>query len=257
MLNRVVESLEPRKLLAGNVTVTPNMLGSDVIVGDGEANAFLIEANAEGRPQVIGIDGTTINGGSDPVPLLAPTESYRINLGDGDDELIIDVDDISFDPTFSIDAEDGDDSVLIRGDRVDSVNFDGGLGRDWLGLHDTTIAGTRGTSSGDLDANGGGGRDTLDIRNTTVSGNLVWNDRSGPGGIFIEETQVEGETVLASADDTAAFPVWVQLLDNTFTGPAALATRGGDDSILLRGNLFSDGDLDLFSGEGEDDIVRE
>lgn len=257
MCKAMIESLEGRRLLAGDVSVVPTAAEDNVIIGDDESNAVIIEPDGAGGIQARGIDGTTINGDTDPVPVIF-LNTLLIQLDAGDDELIIESIEIevgSLSQGWSVSGGDGDDSVLIRSGGQ-SIGFDGGLGDDWLGIYDVTV--------GRISANGGGGRDTFEVRRTTVrgfapgtDGTLTWNDRSGPGGIFIEDTTVDGTTAIASVDASAAFPVWAQLLNNTFTGPAALATGNGDDTLLFRGNTFGDGDLDLFTGEGDDEIVRE
>lgn len=249
MRNAMIESLEGRRLLAGDVSVAVNGLGRPIVIGDDESNAVIIEPDGTGGIQARGIDNTTINGGTEPVP-VAVVGTLLITLGGGDDELVVESIETDLSQGWSIQGGEGDDSALIRSGG-ENIYFDGGLGEDWLGIYDAAV-GVDGIS-----ANGGGGRDTLEIRRTTVTGNLTWNDRSGPGGIFIEDTTVDGTTAIASVDASAPFPVWAQLLNNTFTGPAALATGNGNDTILLRDNTFLAGELDLFTSDGDDDIIRE
>lgn len=143
--------------------------------------------------------------------------------------------------------ESGRDSALIRSSVLGSVGFRGGLDEDWLGIYDSEI--------GSLNGTGGGGRDTFELRRSIVAGDLNWNDRSGPGGIYFEANQIDGATSIATTDSTASFPVWVHLFDNQF-GSAALTTGNGNDRLIIQNNALAIGDFGLFTGDGDDDILR-
>lgn len=254
-----LEMLEPRRLLAGDVQVVPNAFAVSII-GDDAGNAIRIEADGSGGWQVRGLDGTTVNGGNEPVPVFSEGLTPVLMNG-GRDEVIINGADAAFSQSFAVEAGSGDDSVLVQS-ASNAVVFDGGLGRDWLGIYDSQLTSFSGT--------GGGGRDTLEVRRTIVAvGDFVWSDRSGPGGIFIEDSTfgtptfgpsdfsvAQADASTSAEDPTAPFPAWVQLLNSTFTGPGALTTGPGDDTIRIQGNTFATGDIDLFTDEGDDEVVR-
>lgn len=57
------QPLEPRKMLAGDITAAVAN-GQLMITGDAEANEVMIIGNGDGSARVVGVDGTTINGGT-------------------------------------------------------------------------------------------------------------------------------------------------------------------------------------------------
>ncbi len=78
------EALEARQLLAGDVLV--NVVGGNLrIEGDADANKIMITSGAEaGSFVVTGLDGTTLEGATDPIA-VAGVRNIRVNLGEGDD----------------------------------------------------------------------------------------------------------------------------------------------------------------------------
>lgn len=240
------QPLEPRRLLAGDVQVFFET-GFLSIAGDSQDNAVRLDVDGD-LLRIRGLEGTTLNGGTDSITLPAALSTVAVDLAGGRDQLLIDG--LSFGTArANIDAGDGRDSVLIRNTRLGEIFHSGGLGIDWLGIHDSDI--------GALNGSGGGDRDTLDIRRSSVRGDLLWNDRSGPGGAFIQGTQIGGDLELASVDETQSFNVWAELRDNTIEGAAGLSSGGGDDRLIMRNNLFSGGQPIVNSAGGADILDRD
>ena len=138
------QSLENRRLLAGNVTVFENV--HLYIRGDRADNQFEVVVQDD-QLKVVGLNGTTINGqGSFVTETASLTESgvvfqggLRAHLGSGHDEIAIrdaqfeslsivyggtgndrvDVVDSHFKKPMTIQTFDGDDSVTVHGSQFD------------------------------------------------------------------------------------------------------------------------------------------
>ena len=82
-----VESLENRRLLAGDVTVGYSG-DSLIITGDFDDNNISIEGTADGVVKITG-NGTTINGVNSPFEFPLD-QDLRISMGDGNDTVDID-----------------------------------------------------------------------------------------------------------------------------------------------------------------------
>jgi len=131
-----LQSLEPRRMLAGNVTVTydpdTGFYGTLSITGDNKANQFIIAVGSRDTT-IRGLNGTTVNGfsggsintlpdlvidtgnGDDDVEIVDPFSAITVRTGNGNDRVKI-ADDASFIilfDTFDIDTGNGDDHVEI------------------------------------------------------------------------------------------------------------------------------------------------
>jgi hypothetical protein len=81
-----LESLEPRRMMAGNVAVTYSG-GAVDIAGDLQDNAIELGYDSLGRLEIRGVDNTTVNGyGSYSV---ANFQSIGVALSGGDDRLTV------------------------------------------------------------------------------------------------------------------------------------------------------------------------
>ena len=77
------QKLEDRNLLAGDVTVFIDS-SSLFVTGDAQANQIQIVGTLNGSARVIGLDGTTINGGTAAFEGNFPgLRSATVNLGGG------------------------------------------------------------------------------------------------------------------------------------------------------------------------------
>ena len=132
-------SLEPRRLLAGNVTVVWSDDGSFdgllTITGDNKANQFIVSAAED--TVVTGLNGTKINGGTEPVTIdFYP--NLAIETGNGDDEVEV----LDLFSALSVKTGNGNDIVKITEDgfflplAFDYFDIDTGNGNDRVELDD-------------------------------------------------------------------------------------------------------------------------
>ena len=169
--------LEPRRMLAGNVTAGLDEFEENLIItGDNKANQFIIVAGSSDTT-VTGLNGTTINGGvnavfdglpdlaidtangDDEIEIVDLFSALTVKTGNGNDRVEI-TDDFygpySFD-TFEIDTGNGNDAVeLWNLSAFDDINIRMGNGDDYLRLLGTIQV----LGSGTVDM--GKGADTID-----------------------------------------------------------------------------------------------
>ena len=150
----MVESLETRRLLAGNVTAGLDGGGVLVIKGDNKANDFQVIAGFSDTT-VVGLNGTTINGGASAN--FGGFPNLKIDTGNGDDKVDL-IDIYGFiGQDASITTGNGSDTVIIRPASFDSsveiLSIDTGNGDDFVDIADSAF----------LDANVklGNGNDTI------------------------------------------------------------------------------------------------
>lgn len=182
MLN--CESLENRELMAGNVSV--NLVANEVrILGDNAANQVSVHQLASGAYRIQGQTGTTINGKAF-VDMKSPDFDLRINLGAGNDKLIVGnnianaammVEDLE------IDMGAGNDSVVVGNVRTTDNEFAKirtGDGNDTVSVEKCTI------KTG-LKVETGAGNDRLDVWKSTINGKLEANMGAGTDQVFLTD----------------------------------------------------------------------
>ena len=219
-------SLEPRRLLAGDVTVVEN--GHLYIRGDGADNQFEIVVKDD-ELQIVGLNGTTINRqDSFVVSGATVTDSgvtfeggLRAHLGPGHDELSLR--DVQFESISLVYGGTGDDSI----DVVDSAFLEDVLVQTYDG--DDSIAATGSTFDEAFRAI------TLD----------------GEDSVTLIETAIEGNTIVATGDQSDA----IHAADSHFKGEVnLLLTLNGDDSVQVDNPVVGENQLGIFLGNGDDVI---
>src|SRR5215218_5190885 len=111
-----LESLESRRLLAGNVTVAHDSGFNLIVEGDNKSNQIDVEW-VDGQILFTGLAGTTVNGGPSAA-LSAVANSVQIRMGNGDDFVAWAQDSGPFEligiegPLF-IDTGNGSDEVIV------------------------------------------------------------------------------------------------------------------------------------------------
>jgi hypothetical protein len=179
----MMEQLENRRLMAGNVTAFINGAGALVVLGDNKSNDVQV-ATDFGNTLVVPVPGTTVNGGTTTVS-FAGFPDVVINTGNGEDTVDI-VD--PFSQSVSINTGNGQDRVTVRDDAftddtLDNLDIDTGNGDDVVSVNLTSTntevvlnlristgnGADRIALAGDLDIggtlfiDGGHGPDTLDL----------------------------------------------------------------------------------------------
>jgi hypothetical protein len=146
------ESLERRRLLAGNVIATGTDLfaneGTITLIGDNKSNQ--VEIHRSGAAYfVTGLNGTTVNGAPSATLGAVFKRNLVANMGNGDDDLQVTAGN-GFN-SASIDMGNGDDTVEVNGAAFDNFSP---------------------ASHGDLNINTGSGSDVVTITDSFVAGNL-------------------------------------------------------------------------------------
>jgi len=165
-----IDSLEPRRLLSGNVTVTADADLNAQLIGDKRNNAIVITLDSSGGYLVSGVNGTTVNGVPAVVINTPSAMNFNIDLGSGNDQ-------ISFDGVTSgafatqaltIATGKGNDIVTLSGTtHAGAINLSTGDGNDAV-----VLSGIHGT--GDLSMLTGKGNDTVSIASTSqIDGNAT------------------------------------------------------------------------------------
>lgn len=123
-----VEALEPRLLLAGDISVRL-VDGCLWIVGDAAANAITVDQAglADGQFRLTGQDGTTING-LDQELLFDNVQAIRIFTGDGDDTVALQSTQTAVD--VQVDLGNGNDTLKLTNGVAGNLRAMGGEGRD-------------------------------------------------------------------------------------------------------------------------------
>src|SRR5215475_4050679 len=86
----VIETLEGRQLLSGNVSVSYDAATNTVnIVGDNKSNDIVVTGLFNGTYNIKGANGTTVNGGAEAnIPAAGALGSnFDVSLGNGDDSV--------------------------------------------------------------------------------------------------------------------------------------------------------------------------
>jgi hypothetical protein len=157
-------SLEPRRMLAGNVTVVWSDDGSFdgllTITGDNKSNQFIV--SVEDVTTITGLNGTKINGGSSAAFDFFP--NLAIDTGNGDDEVEV----VGLFSALSARTGNGNDIVKItESDFVatfafDQFEIDTGNGNDYVLLESLTCF------ECDLHIRMGNGNDTVKLEGTIL-----------------------------------------------------------------------------------------
>lgn len=161
----VLEALESRKLLAGNVVVTADTSLTATLAGDNKSNqvAITLLSNSQGY-LLTGLGGTTLNG----LPAVSIPTTSAFN--------------------FNIDMGNGNDSVNFFGTSLgtQSINLATGNGKDKVVIDGPTIFGNLTIASGN-------GKDRISVVNAHITGNLTIGGGNGNDSVIVTPTtKVDG-----------------------------------------------------------------
>ena len=201
----ILETLERRRMLAGNVTAALDPVTNEFhVIGDGNANQIQLMRDVDtGTRTLIGLDGTTINGGaSAPVPDDAL--AYHFDMGGGDD--LIHLLTVNPETTSTLqrpatfDTGNGSDTLILDRLAFGNMTISTGNGGDDITVRDLLIVST-------LNIDTGSGADTVtfeapvfddnDIGNVTVDGQNGPDALTGvgtlntpPAALIIDDVEV-------------------------------------------------------------------
>ena len=159
----LIENLETRRFLAGNVTAALDTSGVLIVTGDNKANQFEVSTDpGPDRTEVTPLGDTRINGGTAPVVFAGfpdvviatgngddfvrlrdfTIQDVDVSTGSGNDVVVGDIDDFGGNifNDLSIDTGNGDDSVtLTEKTQILDLSINTGNGDDAVSLLDDTV----------------------------------------------------------------------------------------------------------------------
>ena len=240
----MIEPLEPRRLLAGNVGVT---LASGVLqlTGDDAANQVLVETSADGsRLTLTGEDGTAVAGRTRVAYDFAG--AIVIRLAGGDD--VLRVRGARFSNGVGIELGAGDDVLDVKQSRFAAVDVFGNAGDD-------TAAFSGVTATGRLRVFPGLGADTTGLRDVRARVGLDVSDAGTRADIGFIRVSASGLGGKSSYVGTSGSSDRLQILDSDFEAFSA-RLNAGDDTAYVRGTTFKTASP-IDGGSGTNDINRE
>ena len=260
------QSLEPRQLLAGDVSVS---LNQDIleVTGDVQANEFQIVGTANGQAQVIAPTGTTINGNAGPFVANVALRNVVVRLNGGDDMLSISG--LVLKSQLIVEGGDGNDSINIGDINVRNLTVDGGDGNDVLQFHnvfsardlriqsqagDDTISITALTSNTLLAVDTGAGADLVAIDNLGVRKAIDLSVGDGDDRVFMTGLIYGYNTniFLGTGNDTLSIVPQTSSATATFWRTLTINSGEGDDSVFLGASVESRGKTTLDGAAGND-----
>jgi len=242
----MIDPLEPRRLLSGNVAVKISD-GHVRFIGDAGSNTLVITySRPEHQLIVAGRSGTTVDGKSSRV--YAARDSIAVSLGAGDD--VVTLQRFSGGFNVGVDLGDGNDAVYFKRSNLLAADFFGDTGNDTLVMLDSTV-------DGNIRFAGGVGADTLWLKNASVRGSVkmaggagldrvfadrvsigrdfVFEDLNGRSALDLNTLSVRGRTIVQTGNSIDRLTI----TDSTFAHDAKVILRGGDDRVTVRGSVFN------------------
>jgi hypothetical protein len=198
----MLEQLETRRLLAGNVTAVADGAGVVIITGDNKSNDVQVTVDGFFDVRVIPVSGTTVNGGTSDVVFPGTNLSLRsavITTDNGEDNVEV------IAPYFndlSIDTGNGKDSVNVHTgifieDKIANLNVDTGNGDDLVRVAITSLVFTE--IGNNLTINTGNGSDKIELAgDLDIGGNLTIDGGSAPD--ILDLTGVVGGSVAGATN---------------------------------------------------------
>jgi len=171
-----VESLESRKMLAGNVDVVVKGDNSLVITGDGLENKITV-IDGQGDIFVRGFDGTIVANGGRTGLALTDLNKLTIKMKGGDDSVVV-ASDVSAQGRVRMTGAAGNDALSFHGTAQDRVQIIGGGGIDSIDVS--------GTFNGKVTLNSGGGDDLTSIGAATFATDFKVNMGHGNDTVLFD-----------------------------------------------------------------------
>ena len=259
---RVVEHLETRALLAGNVVASLN--GSHLTVtGDAADNAIDITV-LNGGIQLRGLNSTKINGGTEAFIVAAGTDTMAgnvvLSMAGGNDSVSF-TRGVKFNGYVDVHGESGNDSIAANGVTFKSeAYFWGYEGNDTFSLQATTVDGSlyiHGNQDDDLislktvtlngpaEIKGQDGEDGVSLNDVTSNADLAIKTGFGNDDVTIHNSTINSSLLIKTKQDSDA----VMLDDNTFGGRVHINLGRDNDGLMVRNTNTFNG---AFSVQGGD-----
>lgn len=252
------ESLEPKQLLAGDVTVS--MVGGNLSVrGDDAANQIAITAGTAANSLVIqGLEGTTVTmaGSTTPAPATGLEVSgvrgiVTVNMQGGDDS--VSISDVQLRRGLTVATGAGNDDVTLEHVSVGGLlNVATGAGDDTVQIGPATPAASDAAPSVKaglaIDLLLGDGADHAVVNNASAPGAIIVG--GGDGADQIAMHGVRSTALLArGGDDDAADTIDVS---GAKAVAAVIGAGGGDDHVKVADAALTS--LNVVLGAGNDQL---
>jgi hypothetical protein len=209
--------LEPRKMLAGDVTATVND-GLLQIIGDAEGNEIIVAGRPDGTATVFPIGDTTINGSTDPFVVSTTLDDVDVQLNAGDDNATIQG--LVLSQSLRVRTNVGDDTTFVHHIEVQRFEQFSGDGDDTLEFNNVYSRGSILISSENND-------DVVSITNMAAGTNATVETGNGVDTVAIDNLGVK---------------------DNI-----NLNTGGANDQVIMTGLVYGYR-ANLILGEGSDSL---
>ena len=257
------DSLETRRLLAGDVRVIPSE-GSLFVRGDNEANQIEITSadDAQGSIRITGIDGTTVNGQSEFLvtgEAAQVFQGFRVNMGRGDD--VLKIDGVTSGGRTIIYGSAGDDAIGLDDVTVGTATIQTFTGDDIVSLDNVIATGVLRILTLD-------GNDSVGISGLEGSENALIVTGSGNDRVAMKSSRIDRSfsTLTFDGDDYIGlddvsvglnFRVYagdgadkVSVRDSVFPVSGIAAGQAGQDEVNTLGTTATSGTLTLNAFEG-------
>ena len=227
-----LEQLEDRTLLAGNVTA--QFLGQSAFInGDAADNSVQVLVDA-GNVVVRGVNGTTVNGGTNDFVLATNTASLSrsvfASLSAGNDTFVING--VTVGRDLFVDGGAGNDLLVVSAANVGrSLMLWGGFGNDDIMIDASRV-------ERDTNVFGWAGDDDIIIRNSTIVDDLSISGQSGQDVIHLDSIQVGDKSRLSGGGGVDN--ILIQGTSRFADRMRAVGGRGGDN-IQAAGSVVFNG----------------
>lgn len=219
------QKLEPRMLLAGDVSVFIDANFALKIIGDDADNQVQIIGGRFSSAQVIGLEGTTINGSASPFQSTIGLRDLLVQMNGGNDE--IDLHDGRFSFIAKLQGGGGDDSITARNSNLHGLRIAAGDGHDLVQIDNVFAVNS---SSIQTEA----GDDVIAIYNHAAGGDIVFRAGSGDDTLAVDRMGMYDilNLDMQSGNDQ------ILIAGKTFIGDGSLVALGtGDDFLGVMPNL--------------------
>lgn len=208
---------------AGNVTASV-VNGNLQITGDASANTVIIYSDNSGGTWVSGAGSTLVNGGHSPFAVGAVGNAV-VDLGSGDDQLVIFGSAVNAAASISVETGIGNDAVAISDiNTAAAITISNAAGSDTRELHSSRL--------GSLSLTGGG---ASVIQDSTVSGDFT-SSSNGVSHLVVNRSTISGVTSLSGSTGHDNFIVSNSIFGGMFT---ARGNSGNDLFAVLNNSQFS------------------
>lgn len=196
-------------------------------------------------------------------PELSITGRVRINLGRGDDQsvLLLNNGALTIGGNLEGDLENGNDCFLVGTleklnagvDPQDPIQVDGSviilgrLGTDLIGLADIDVARSMNVNGGDHD-------DAISLQATAIGGSVTLDGHSGDDDIHVKEVTVVGTTTLRGGSGNDR----LRITSLDATGKVTVLLAGGSDQCSVGAlTLGANTNVTLDGGGGTDELASD